>query len=121
MWSGKRHHLVFGEMADDSLYSPVVLDHLLVVTAALLVRTAGDSLAHHAVEVPLPAVFLASLQHRFEFEEKLHIFVVLILTPMGFGVLLPRSCLDFFQTVNYLLGPENPGLHRVAGHCALRN
>lgn len=71
-------------MSDHSLHCLVVFHHLLVVASALLVGTAADGLAHHAVEVPLPPVFLAAFDHRFEFDEEADVLVVLFLTPVTF-------------------------------------
>jgi hypothetical protein len=80
-------------MGNDSFDCLVVFYHLLVVTSALFMGTAADGLAHHAVEVPLPPVFLAALYHRFEFDEEADIFVVLFLSPVAFRELFARSWL----------------------------
>lgn len=80
-------------MAENSLHCLIVFDHFLVMAAALFMRASSYGLAHHPVQVPLSSVFLAPFNHRFEFDEETHIFFILILTPMRFGVLFARSCL----------------------------
>lgn len=106
-------------MGDDSFDGLVVFHHLLVMAAALFMGTAADGLAHHAVEVPLPSVLFAPLDHGFEFHEETDILLVLFLTPMALGILFARSCLGVIQTINHLLGPEDPGLDLVPRNCSI--
>ena len=95
-------------MFDDSIDGPVVLDHLLVVAAALLVGTSPEEFAHDPVEVPLAALLLLTFNHLSEFHQKLDVFPIFFLSPMGGRVLL-LNWRAVIKTINDLLGPEDPG------------
>lgn len=121
LWVRLERNLVFGEVSDDAVQGFVMFDHLLMVTPTLFMGTTANCLAHHAVEVPLPSVFLASLNHRFEFEQETHIFLIFLVSPMRSRVLFARTSLTLIQTVNHLFRSEDPGLYRVPGDHTFRN
>jgi hypothetical protein len=96
-------------MLDDSFDGSIILDHLLVVAAALLVGTRPQELAHDAVEVPLATLLLLSLYHLSKFHQEVDVFSILLVSPVRSGVLL-LYWRAVIQTINHLLGPEHPGL-----------
>lgn len=96
-------------MLDDSIDGSIILDHLLVVAAALLVGARPQELAHDAVEVPLATLLLLSLYHLSKFHQEVDVFSILLVSPVRSGVLL-LYWRAVIQTINHLLGPEHPGL-----------
>ena len=98
-----------------SIKSLVVLDHFLMVAPALLVGSGSNGLAHHSVDVPFSPVFLASLDHFFEFDQKSNIFLVLFLIPVRSGESF-FVVWNLFKTVNDFFRPEDPWFDLVDGN-----
>lgn len=97
------------EVLEDSIDRSVVLDHLLMMAAALFMGTRADKFAHDPVEMPLTTLLLFTLYHLTELHQKLHVFPIFLLSPVGGGELF-LNWRAVIKTINDLLGPEHPRL-----------
>lgn len=110
-WIGVRQGQIRtpAKMLYDSIDGLVVLDHLLVVAAALLMGARPQKLAHNSVEVPLTTLLLLPLYHLPKLDQEINVFSILILRPVRSRILL-LCWREVIEAVNHLLGPEHPRL-----------
>lgn len=91
-----------------------MLDHLLVMTPALFVGSSSNGLAHHSVDVPFSSIFLASLDHFFEFDQEVNIFSVLFIIPVRSGKSFLVAC-SILKAIDNFFGSKNPGFNFIDG------
>ena len=96
-------------MVEDAFNGPIIFDHLLVVAAALLMRPGADMFAHDPIQMPFSSPLLLSLNHLSKFHQEVHVFLVLLLVPVGGREFLLRWR-QIIQAVDHLFGAEDPGL-----------
>lgn len=96
-------------MVENPFNSPIILDHLLMMAPALLMRPSPNMFAHDPIQMPFSSPLLLSFNYLSKSHQEIHVFLVLLLVPVRGREFLLRWR-HVIQTVDHFFRAEDPGL-----------